>query len=420
MSVKKWEGMKKNKNKVVGAFLGTIVEYYDYSLYGFSAGILASKFFPDVDKISSLMYVFAIYAVSYLAKPIGSVFFSHIGDLYGRRISLRITIIGIALPTVMIGLLPTHDFIGFTSTYILVICRFFQGFFTAGEYDGAAIYVIEHLGKKNHYAASAITRSTGVMGLLLGIASANLFNSSIFPDWGWRIPFLLSIPLAVLAVYFRNFLEETPEFLESKAQKPDFDNILSFIKKRWAILCCVIFLAGGFGVTYQVSIIFMKQYLPIVIPDAHKIISTFSIMMVLVFGLTMPISGFLADRFGSIRVVRYSLLLTLLACCLLIISIQHQLMNLALIACMLLAVSVAPFNALAHGVIVKVFKVNERYRGVGLGHTTGSMLMSGTANYFCLFFMSEFDWQLFPIFYVGAFAVVTYSMVAFFYKYSGK
>jgi len=409
---------KKRKSKITGAFLGTVVEYYDYSLYGFSAGILATKFFPGLDRISSLMYVFAIYALSYLAKPLGSLFFSHIGDLYGRKISLRITMLGIALPTLLIGILPGYNSIGVWSTYVLIICRFFQGFFTAGEYDGAAIYVIEHLGQKHHYTASALTRSTGVAGLLLGIASTNFFNSSIFPEWGWRIPFLLSAPLAVLAMYFRQFLEETPDFVKSKAQKMEFNNILAFIRKRWTILICVVFLAGGLGATYQVSIIFMKQYLPMVVPYTHKIITTFSVIIVFVFGVAMPVSGFLADRFGSVIVVKYSLISTLISCFLMVVSIHYQLINLTLIACLLLAISVAPFNSLAHGVIIKAFRANERYRGVGLGHTTGSMLMSGPTNYICLWFMREFEWQLFPIFYVGVFALVTYFMVVIFAKRS--
>ena len=409
---------KKRKSKITGAFLGTVVEYYDYSLYGFSAGILATKFFPGLDRISSLMYVFAIYALSYLAKPLGSLFFSHIGDLYGRKISLRITMLGIALPTLLIGILPGYNSIGVWSTYVLIICRFFQGFFTAGEYDGAAIYVIEHLGQKHHYTASAHTRSTGVAGLLLGIASTNFFNSSIFPEWGWRIPFLLSAPLAVLAMYFRQFLEETPDFVKSKAQKMEFNNILAFIRKRWTILICVVFLAGGLGATYQVSIIFMKQYLPMVVPYTHKIITTFSVIIVFVFGVAMPVSGFLADRFGSVIVVKYSLISTLISCFLMVVSIHYQLINLTLIACLLLAISVAPFNSLAHGVIIKAFRANERYRGVGLGHTTGSMLMSGPTNYICLWFMREFEWQLFPIFYVGVFALVTYFMVVIFAKRS--
>ncbi len=407
---------EKSKNKVIGAFLGTIVEYYDYSLYGFSAGILANKFFPGTDRVFNLMYVFAIYSLSYLAKPFGSLFFSHIGDLYGRKISLRITIIGIAAPTLMIGLLPEYKYIGVWSMYILIVCRFLQGFLTAGEYDGAAIYVIEHLGKERHYTASAITRCSGVAGLLFGIASTNFFNSSIFPDWGWRVPFLLSVPLAMVAMYFRKFLEETPDFADAKEQKIAFNNILSFIKKRWAKLICVIFLAGGFGATYQVSIILMKHYLPMVVPYTSNIITTFSVVMVFAFGLSMPISGILADRFGSINVVKYAVLSTLIICMSLILSIEYQLMNLTLISCLLLAVSVAPFNALAHGVIVKAFRTNERYRGVGIGHTTGSMLMSGTANSICLFFIKKFGWQLFPIFYIIFFSVVTYVMVVIFSK----
>ncbi len=405
---------KTSKRKIAGAFLGTIVEYYDYSLYGFSAGILAEKFFPESDKLSSLMYVFAIYALSYFAKPLGSIIFSHIGDLYGRKVSLRITMFGIVIPTLMIGLLPGYNDIGIMSAQILILCRFFQGFFTAGEYDGAAIYVIEHLGKQNHYTASALTRSTGVVGLLIGIASTNFFNSSIFPEWGWRIPFLLSVPLAMVAMYFRRFLEETPDFLESKEQNIEFTGVIDFIKKRFTKLLLVVFLAGGFGATYQVSIIFMKQYLPIIMPYTSSIITTFSVLMVLVFGLVMPFSGFLADRFGSMVIIRYSTIMTLISCGMFFISIQQNLVNLALLSCILLAASIAPFNALAHGVIIKAFRANERYRGVSLGHTTGSLLMSGTANFICIYCMKNFNWTLFPIIYIAFFAVVVYITTAIF------
>lgn len=408
--------MSKNRKKVTGAFLGTIVEYYDYSLYAFSAGILAEKFFPGFDKIESLMYVFAIYAFSYLAKPLGSIFFSRIGDLYGRKISLRITMIGIAVPTLTIGLLPDYNSIGFVSTQILILCRFFQGFFVAGEYDGAAIYVIEHLGNKYHYTASAVARATGVCGLILGIASTNFFNSSIFPEWGWRIPFLLSMPLALLTIYYRRYLEETPDFIKSQEDGFKFNGFFDFIKEKWRILVLVILLAGGFGVTYQISIVFMKQYLPIVVPKTSTIITTFSVLIVLVFGLTMPLAGFLADKFSLKAVVKSSVLMTLISSGLLILSIYSELFNLTLVACVLLAASVAPFNALAHGVIVKAFNVNERYRGVSLGHTSGSMLMSGTANFICLFFMKNFNLTLFPIFYVSFFGILTFIILGIFDK----
>lgn len=408
--------MKKNKKKITGAFLGTIVEYYDYSLYAFSAGIIAEKFFPGFEKLESLKYVFAIYALSYFAKPLGSIFFSRIGDLYGRKTSLRITMIGIAIPTLTIGLLPEYNSISFISTQILILCRFLQGFFVAGEYDGAAIYVIEHLGKKHHYTASTIARATGVCGLVLGIASTNFFNSSIFPEWGWRIPFLLSMPLALITIYYRKYLEETPDFIKAKEAGLEFNNLIVFIMEKWRTLLLVILLAGGFGVTYQISILFMKHYLPIIVPKTSEIITTFSVLIVMVFGITMPLSGLLADRLSLGLVLKSSILLTLLSSMLLIISIYSELFNLTLLACILLAISVAPFNALAHGVIVRAFNVNDRYRGISLGHTSGSMLMSGTANFICLFFMEKFGLSLFPIFYVSCFAILTFILLSIFDK----
>lgn len=409
--------MTKNKKKITGAFLGTIVEYYDYSLYGFSAGILADKFFTGTDRVASLLYVFGIYALAYVAKPVGSIFFSRIGDKYGRRLSLKITMIGIAIPTLIIGILPEYHLVGSITTLILILCRFFQGFFAAGEYDGAAIYIIEHIDRKYHYTASSLTRCAGVVGLLLGIASTNLFNSSIFPEWGWRIPFLLSLPLAMVTLYYRKFLEETPIFIESKIKEMEFFSLIDFIKKQFYVLLLIVILAGGFGATYQITIIFMKQYLPIVIPSAGTIINAFSVMIVIVFGLAMPIAGLLADRFGKSLVIKLSLLITLISCGLLITAINYQLLNLALISCITLSIAIAPFNALAHGVIIKAFKANERYRGISLGHNTGSLLMSGTANYVCLYFMKNYEFNLFPILYVAFFAITSFVVMELFNKY---
>jgi len=411
----------KSKGKIVtGALLGTVVEYYDYSLYGFAAGILALKFFPELEKVQGLMYVFGIYAISYISKPLGSIIFSFIGDYYGRSVALRITIIGIAIPTFIIGVLPDFHTIGIVSTYVLISCRFIQGFFIGGEYDGAAIYVIEHLGEKYHYTASAITRAIGVTGMLLGVASVNFFNSSIFPDWAWRIPFMLSLPLALLTIYCRKFLIETPDFTNSIEQKIEIAGITTFVKRNSINLLMVIFLAGGFGATYQLAIIFMKQYLLIVVPATSTIMTSFSILIVFIFGISMPIAGFCADKFGKMIIVKLSLLLTLISSALIAIGIINQAINLVLISAMILAASVAPFNALAHGVMIKAFSVNERYRGVSLGHAIGSMLMSGTAGYIALYFMKEYKITLFPIIYIAFFALISFFVIFNFSKKYNK
>ncbi|MCC8417056.1 MAG: MFS transporter [Rickettsia endosymbiont of Bryobia graminum] len=407
---------KKSKDKVIGAFLGTIVEYYDYSLYGFSAGIIAVKFFPNTDYLTSLINVFAVYAVAYLSKPIGAMFFGRVGDLYGRKIVLNITIIGIVIPTIIIGLLPEYSSIGMWGAVILIICRFMQGIFVAGEYDGAAIYVIEHLGEKYRSTASAITRCTGVIGILLGIGVTNFFNSHIFPEWGWRIPFLISLPLALVVLFFRQNLDETPEFKTAQKENIKIEGLSNLIKKQWQLILMVIFLAGGFGATYQIAIIFMKQYLPIIMPQSTLVMSTFSVLIVICFAAAMPVAGLLSDRFGSLVILRISLFGTILASLLFVLAIYFEMLNLVLGACLMLATCVAPVNALAHGIFVKAFSVNTRYRAIGLGHTIGAMLMGGTANYICLVVMKYLNCKLFPIIYLMFFAVLAFYMVRSFEK----
>ncbi|MGI4753427.1 MAG: MFS transporter [Janthinobacterium lividum] len=407
---------KKSANKVIGAFLGTIIEYYDYSLYGFSAAIIAEKFFsPATDQLTKLVNVFAVYAVAYLSKPLGAYTFGRIGDKYGRKKALSFTIIGIIIPTLIIGLLPDYSTLGVWSTIILVLCRFMQGIFIAGEYDGAAIYVIEHLGPKYQFTASAITRCTGVIGLLSGIGATNFFNAHIFPDWSWRIPFLLSVPLGLVTLYYRQKFDETPEFKKAGGNN-SIQKFNVLIRKQWKNILPLIFLAGGFGATYQIAIIFMKQYLPLVLPATGVIMSSFSVLVVLCFAVFMPIAGFIADRIRVNIVLKTALISTIIASIIFTIAVEYQMTNLGLFASLMLAASVAPFNALAHSVVIKSFAVRERYRVISFGHTIGSMLMSGTANYICLLVIKKYNFTLFPILYICIFSVLAYSMMLLYDK----
>lgn len=400
---------KNKKTKITGALLGTIVEYYDYSLYAFAAGIIGDKFFAESDPISKLTNVFAIYACAYFAKPLGALVFGRLGDYLGRKIALSITTIGIAIPTMIIGLLPEYASIGVLSTIVLTICRFIQGIFIGGEYDGAAIYVIEHLGAKYKYTASSAVRTTGAIGLLIGVGCINFFTSSVFAPWSWRVPFLLSMPLALLTVYYRQALDETPDFKASIQNNVECSALTDVLKKQWDKIIVVVLLAGGFGVTYQISTIFMKQYLPIIIPSAKLVISTFSILLLLCFTISMFISGLLADKFGKMIVIKTCTFFVLFGSGLLYLAAEYQLINLGLISCMVITISIAPYNALAHSSIIETFHTKERYRAISIGHTIGSMLMSGSANYVCCKFIS-YNFKLFPIVYLAFFSILSYFM----------
>lgn len=407
---------KNNYKKIIAALFGTVVENYDCSLYGFSAAIIASKFFPANDMITNLANAFAIYAMAYIAKPLGAVLFGTLGDKLGRKVTLNITITGIVFPTFIIGVLPEYSSLGIWSIIILIFCRILQGVFTAGEYDGAAIYIIEHLGKKNHFTASALTRTTAALGLLLGIASTNFFNSHIFGYFGWRIPFLLSLPLGLVTLYYRRYLIETPSFVIN-IKKNNSIYFTKLIKEQWKPLLLAILISGGFGVTYQISIIFMKQYLPIVLPASYVIMTSMSILFVVVLTISMPISGFLSDRFGVMYVINVSIILVIISAIALYIAISNNMLNLGIFACMMIAIFVAPFNGLAHGIIINGFSINTRYRSISIGHTVGSMLMSSSANYICLYVIKNYQWNTFPIIYLCIFSLLYYISV---YIYNSK
>jgi MHS family proline/betaine transporter-like MFS transporter len=399
----------KNLNKrSMCVLFGTIVEYYDYSLYGFAANIIGSKFFKATDTLTILLNVFAVYAIGYMAKPLGALIFGRIGDLYGRKVALRITIIGIGVPTFIIGILPKYSTIGISSTVILVLCRFIQSIFVAGEYDGAAIYVMEHFGHKHYYAASAITRSTSVLGVLFGIIASSLFSSFIFPEWGWRVPFLLSLPLSAMSLYFRSKFVETPEFELAKKQSTHLKELVSFIRDEYRSIIRVILLAGGFGVTYQISTVFMKHYLPIILPDLKSIINIFYIILILCFGVSILIAGVYADKFRKGKVFTVCIFLAIIASIFLGISLLYKIKYLALLSCLIVAVSVAPFNGLAHATVIKSFATRERYRGISLGHTIGSMIFSGSANYICSLVVKSYNAPLFPIYYLCLFSIIAY------------
>ncbi|HJK87602.1 MAG TPA: MFS transporter, partial [Candidatus Megaira endosymbiont of Hartmannula sinica] len=284
------------------------------------------------------------------------------------------------------------------------------------EYDGAAIYVMEHFGIKKRFFASSITRATGVMGLLTGIGVTNFFNSSLFSniEYSWRIPFLLSMPLAFISLYYRNFLEETPDFINLKKtlnKKPStysvnsvkknhskYNNIINFVM--------MIVISGGVGVTYQISIIFVKTYLPILFSNTEinllnlsLINNIHSFLIVLFFGLTMLFTGYISTKTSHIKIVQLSFISTIIGSIALITGISNNSIFIVYISTLLIACSIAPFNALAHGIAIKLFSISNRYKSISITHTTGSMFIASGANYLCTNMIHKYNMLFFPIYY---------------------
>lgn len=204
------------KRTIAGGSIGTLMEYFDYYLYGLAAAtVFPTVFFGDEDPFIAQLSSFATFAVGFLLRPVGGIVFGHIGDRVGRKTTLLITVIGMGISTAAIGLIPSSATIGVTAPLLLLLLRMFQGLFVGGEMGGAATMVVEHapVGRKGLFGAFLISgagvanvASAGLMSLL------GLTPESFFMQYGWRIPFLIALVLAVVAVLLRRKLEESDEF----------------------------------------------------------------------------------------------------------------------------------------------------------------------------------------------------------------
>lgn len=212
---------RKQRKTIAGGAIGTLIEYYDYYLYGLaSAAVFPAVFFSANDPVVAQLASFATFAVGFFLRPVGGIVWGMIGDRVGRKTVLMSTVVGMGLATTAIGLIPSDQAIGIVAPLLLLLFRLLQGFFVGGEMGGAATMVVEAAptGRRGLYGAFLIS-GAGIANVVTGglMAGLGLTPESWFLQWGWRLPFLFSLVLAIAAVVLRRHLEESEEFLDTQA-----------------------------------------------------------------------------------------------------------------------------------------------------------------------------------------------------------
>lgn len=211
----------RQRRTVAGGAIGTLIEYYDYYLYGLAAAaVFPAVFFSANDPVIAQLSSFATFAIGFFLRPVGGIVWGIIGDRVGRKVVLMSTVVGMGIATTGIGLIPSDQAIGIAAPLLLLVCRLAQGFFVGGEMGGAATMVVEAapVGRKGLYGAFLIA-GAGVANIVSGglMAGLGLVPGSWFVEWGWRIPFVLSLVLAIVAVILRRQLEESEEFTDTQS-----------------------------------------------------------------------------------------------------------------------------------------------------------------------------------------------------------
>ncbi len=207
--------------QVIGAAgVGTMIEWYDFYIFGSLALILSAKFYPSGNETLATLSVLATFAAGFAARPFGALFFGRIGDLVGRKYAFLVTLLIMGGATFVIGLLPSYGTIGFVAPVLLVLLRLLQGLALGGEYGGAAVYIAEHVPDSRRGYYTSFIQTTATLGLFLSLlvilATQELLGQTRFESWGWRVPFLVSIALVGVSLFIRLRLRESPLFAHLK------------------------------------------------------------------------------------------------------------------------------------------------------------------------------------------------------------
>ncbi|WP_157263445.1 MFS transporter [Azohydromonas aeria] len=299
--------MTREERKVIFASsLGTVFEWYDFYLYGALAPIIARQFFSGLEAGAAFIFALLAFAAGFLVRPFGALVFGRLGDMIGRKYTFLVTILLMGLSTFIVGILPTYASVGVAAPVLLVLLRMLQGLALGGEYGGAATYVSEHAphGKRGFYTSWIQTTATLGLFLSLGVilGTRTLTGEAAFADWGWRLPFLLSIVLLAVSVWIRLSLNESPAFKKIKEEGRSSKSPLSESFGRWknlrVVLLALVGLTAGQAVVWYTgqfyALFFLTQALKVEESTANILVAV-SLLLGTPFFILF---GWLSDRIG--------------------------------------------------------------------------------------------------------------------------
>ena len=418
--------------KVTGSsFLGNFIEWFDYASYSYLATVIALVFFPAEDRFVGVMSAFAVFALSFLVRPIGAIFWGNMGDKKGRKWALSVSILLMSGATFLIGCLPGYAMIGVGAPLLPLVLRMVQSFSAAGEYAGAATFIAEYA-PKNHrgFYCSMVPASTAT-GLLVGSLLATLmFNtwgaeSSFVVDWGWRIPFWLALPLGYITHYIRTHLEDSPVYaqmqdnLKASGQKVEHP-IRTLFKKHFKVLvisfgACVLNAVGFYAV-----LTYLPNYLETVLNYNPGDASTITTIVLVVYIGFIFLSGRISDRFGRKKMLIGAcvgfIVFTVPAFVLLGSMNFWVILLVELVMCLILTIN----DGTLASYLTETFPTDVRYSGFALSFNLANAIFGGSASFISFWLISITGNDIAPAWYMVVIAVIALVAMCFTHDHSGK
>lgn len=382
------EQVSKAKKATRAAVFGTFVEYYDFSVYGYVAATLAMVFFPSDDPTIGLLNTFLVFGSAFLVRPLGAIGFGWLGDKVGRRASLIASITLMGAAATLIGLLPGYAVIGVWAPILLVVLRMLQGFSTGGEIGGAASYIREWAppSRRSLYISflpSIAQLGKGLAASFAGLAAATLTDPQMF-EWGWRIPFLLALPLGIIGLWMRLSIEDSPEFESKKGETAvkkgqPFAELISTYPRA---LSKVILISLVQNIGTYIGTVFIAAYFSSILGYTKGQASTIVLIAVILAAFLIPLAGQLGSYRGAKSVLRLSYLAYAVLSVPSFILMQQGSVNIAIAGLALGMIPYALCQAGTYSVMPEFFPMHIRHTGVAFGHSVGAVIGGGAGPYF--------------------------------------
>ena len=404
---------------VRAAFVGTIVEWFDFAIYGFMATYIAAAFFVSSSPASGVLETFAVFAVAFALRPLGGAFFGRLGDRIGRKRVLAVTVLLMSASTAAIGFIPTAASIGVAAPVLLVVARCLQGFSAGGEYAGATIYVVEEspAGRRarNSSFMPAATFLSFALAAGLGALLTTVLSPAAMASWGWRILFLVPIPLGAVAFYIRSRLQESPEFVAlAESQQDRVQVSWSEVLRSQATQMIRL---GGFimltALSFYIFSTYMSTFLTTV-AGLPKQSALWSNLIALTVATAMaPVAGRICDRVGRRKMMIFAAgsLAVLVVPAYALASMGT--IGTAVLGQLLMAIGAVSANVVTSVLLSEMFPTNVRYSASAICYNVTYAVFGGTAPFLATWLIITTGSSFAPAIYVVVVAVLALLVTIF-------